>query len=503
VQSDTVTGFYTLDEGLQRVRGWVLNRAEPARSQWVEILADKQVVSVLLANLERGDLAKLNTGYTCYGFEFLFPAGDAPTRGVIELEVRHKASGICLPSDTKAFRIRKVSQTDIPVRDIDHLQAQEITGTETTVPIDSQHWHGDPQYLDQLIGCNGKTARRVGKMRAGDDGNWEYTKTVRYYRIRDAMVVMPFGMIIAEGSLIRGNVGLPHPQQISPVVSSKDEGNNDKASDWLQTAKEVRLRVVEGAVRNVDRPALLMSAPKYQGYNHWHVDALPMLAGVLHLPADATHYVIGPGCPTTWHAESLNLAKSLYPDIEYAEFGELGLLRVKELVFTTGLAGNGCYLSPQLVAFYRQLASLVSDGEAAPGVGKRLYLSRRAYPRRALLNEAEIEQAVESLGFRVIDPATYPYEEQIRLFRQAEFIVSPHGAALTNLVYSREGVKVIELFPDCYINLGLQRLANLKKTRYGYMVGKSSGAPAGAVDHSFAYSIDAGALAHLINEMDG
>jgi hypothetical protein len=60
---------------------------------------------------------------------------------------------------------------------------------------------------------------------------------------------------------------------------------------------------------------------------------------------------------------------------------------------------------------------------------------------------------------------------------------------------------VIELFADSYINLGLQRLANLKKARYGYLVGESSGGKGGAESHSFTYSIDAAALARLIEEM--
>ncbi len=106
------------------------------------------------------------------------------------------------------------------------------------------------------------------------------------------------------------------------------------------------------------------------------------------------------------------------------------------------------------------------------------------------------------MGFQAIDPANYSYEQQIRLFRQAEFIVAPHGAALTNLLYSSAGVKVIELFADCYINLGLQRLANLKNARYGYLVNESVGSAAGSDEHEFSYTIDIASLVKLIEDLE-
>ena len=48
-------------------------------------------------------------------------------------------------------------------------------------------------------------------------------------------------------------------------------------------------------------------------------------------------------------------------------------------------------------------------------------------------------------------PARIPVAEQIRMFAEAESIVGPHGAALTNLLFASPGASVIELFAPDYV----------------------------------------------------
>jgi len=50
------------------------------------------------------------------------------------------------------------------------------------------------------------------------------------------------------------------------------------------------------------------------------------------------------------------------------------------------------------------------------------------------------------------------FEEQLRLFRNAEVVVGPHGAGFTNLIFSKPGTRVIEIFAKgherrCYWSL--------------------------------------------------
>jgi hypothetical protein len=66
---------------------------------------------------------------------------------------------------------------------------------------------------------------------------------------------------------------------------------------------------------------------------------------------------------------------------------------------------------------------------------------------RLLENEDLLQRLLSPLGFVSLDPAALSFEEQMRIFENAEVIVSPVGAALSNMVFSRSGTSVVALAP--------------------------------------------------------
>jgi capsular polysaccharide biosynthesis protein len=62
----------------------------------------------------------------------------------------------------------------------------------------------------------------------------------------------------------------------------------------------------------------------------------------------------------------------------------------------------------------------------------------------------------------------------VNLFDQAEAIVSPHGAGLTNLFFSNPGCRVLELFSEGFVDLFLLNLAERKKAEYDYLIFKNA-----------------------------
>jgi hypothetical protein len=107
------------------------------------------------------------------------------------------------------------------------------------------------------------------------------------------------------------------------------------------------------------------------------------------------------------------------------------------------------------------------------GTPTRLYLSRGQQPGgRRYLQEAELWPRLERQGFVMLDPGTLSVQEQIDVFHGAEVIVAPHGAGLTNITWSRPGVRVLEMFAGSYVHLGLWTIAQaIGGMHYRYLVG--------------------------------
>jgi hypothetical protein len=103
---------------------------------------------------------------------------------------------------------------------------------------------------------------------------------------------------------------------------------------------------------------------------------------------------------------------------------------------------------------------------------RRVFLTRKG--RRRFDNQEEIEQTLAMSGFDVIDAESLSVREQMDIFRASSFIVSNHGAGLTNILWSRSGTVVVELFSHKWLNDCYFRLASIKGLRYRSLVAKES-----------------------------
>lgn len=79
--------------------------------------------------------------------------------------------------------------------------------------------------------------------------------------------------------------------------------------------------------------------------------------------------------------------------------------------------------------------------------GRKIFAARNGSYRK-LLNQHEIEARLEKVGFESVHADDLDLEAQIRIFQEAEVIVGPTGAQMTNMVWCKPGVKVIILASD-------------------------------------------------------
>jgi capsular polysaccharide biosynthesis protein len=93
------------------------------------------------------------------------------------------------------------------------------------------------------------------------------------------------------------------------------------------------------------------------------------------------------------------------------------------------------------------IASHVGNDSNEPG-NERIYLTRGKCTGRKVINEDDVIDVVKRYGFKVIDTNGMHISEQARIFRSTRYVIAPHGAGLTNILF-RENLplSVLELNP--------------------------------------------------------
>lgn len=95
----------------------------------------------------------------------------------------------------------------------------------------------------------------------------------------------------------------------------------------------------------------------------------------------------------------------------------------------------------------------------------KVIISRRKALGRRIANENEVIEALEPLGFAIYILEEMSYLEQVKLFAQAQVIVAPHGAGLTNLIFA-DHPTILELF-GAYVGREFANLARGMGFKYG------------------------------------
>jgi Glycosyltransferase 61 len=205
----------------------------------------------------------------------------------------------------------------------------------------------------------------------------------------------------------------------------------------------------------VDR-ASLEAAPYYEGsylvfyngnlhnYYHWVVEGLlclDVLSGTL--GQDSKFKIALPKTMDIHalidHRESLRSFGVNYDTVEI----ESKLIRVQEAIWVD--EGIVEFLPPQYLKKFQQRMSALYAGERKAS-GRRLLVARRG-PTRKIQNLEPVQAFLAEYGFETVYLEGMSMADQITLFQGAEFIIGPHGAGLSNILFCAPGTKVIEFMP--------------------------------------------------------
>lgn len=176
-----------------------------------------------------------------------------------------------------------------------------------------------------------------------------------------------------------------------------------------------------------------------RSYYHWFCDVLPRLANVLHRLPDDTRFIIPPVSPP-WVYESLQ--RIGIPQERCTEYQTVIPWQLENLFYAPPMAMTGDVEAKSLNWVRSQHVTQLSSTKAL----SRIYVSRAHARCRNVVNEGELIRALEIQDFQVVFAESLTLDEQITMFSNAEAVVAPHGAGLTNILWMCPDTLVIELF---------------------------------------------------------
>ncbi|MBC9785448.1 glycosyltransferase family 61 protein [Heliobacterium chlorum] len=246
-------------------------------------------------------------------------------------------------------------------------------------------------------------------------------------------------------------------------------------SNWFNTPVEAHPILLQTQLppnKHLEGSIAVLATAGWWNYYHWMFDALPRYEVLRRSGFRADKYIVS-YCNLPFQTETLKILGIPREDMIVArdEFQ----LQADELIVPSfpsclrKIPKWSCQFLRDLFLPHLDMNQRKKD--------LRIYVSRAKASFRKLENESLLEERLSSLGFETVYLETLPLLEQVSLFANADIVIAPHGAGLTNLVFCRPGTKVVELMGPKYINNVFWALSNQVDLDYTYLIGEGEEPP--------------------------
>ena len=89
----------------------------------------------------------------------------------------------------------------------------------------------------------------------------------------------------------------------------------------------------------------------------------------------------------------------------------------------------------------------IIDNIKVPEFKSKINIKREDANYRKVINEADLINKLRMRDFDIINPQHFKILEQMKIFSNAELIMTPHGSNLSNLIFCKKKTKIIEIRP--------------------------------------------------------
>ena len=189
-----------------------------------------------------------------------------------------------------------------------------------------------------------------------------------------------------------------------------------------------------------------------RNYYHWLIEELPLVLRAVEAVPGVKVLAFQDGITAKHHEVATRLGFALLPSPKTVHLTHHVL---------PGRASDSWFIHPS------DAVRLMQFGRTMPGGSEpsHLYISRRN-TTRSFDGESELEQRLAARGFTIVVPDQLSWVEQVALFRNARIVVGPHGAGLSNLVFTEPGATVIELTNGNHYNRCFEWICHVSGHNY-------------------------------------
>ncbi|WP_442508788.1 glycosyltransferase family 61 protein [Novipirellula sp. SH528] len=199
------------------------------------------------------------------------------------------------------------------------------------------------------------------------------------------------------------------------------------------------------------------------GYYHWMCDALSRLE-----MASQSHDLSAMTLLLPYkYRKHTYMQQSLKP----FGLGEVRFLKRFErvlchnLILPSHVAVSGNHSQPIIQRMHQRFTEYLAESSAANDnsvvseFGDRVFISRSMATRRRIANEEAILPVLKRHGFTVFTAEKHDWRVQVQVAAAAKYLVSNHGAGLTNMMMMTPRSRVLEIrdavdpTPNCYFSL--------------------------------------------------
>ncbi|ELY45340.1 MULTISPECIES: glycosyltransferase family 61 protein [Natronorubrum] len=256
----------------------------------------------------------------------------------------------------------------------------------------------------------------------------------------------------------------------SGYVADASVSPNVQTLNVINSVRESPKRIATGNGRREDiDEAVLLHNSWDGGYFHWVAETLTRLEGVEQYTAETGRtpkLIVGPDL-NSYQLETLELLGYDSDDLIRwdATYCQVDRLVVPAMRREINPPSPSPFSHQWLRESLREQALRAVDTSR---FSDRVYISRNDATSRRVRNERDAFKRLEHAGFERYELSSMAVKETIALFAQADCIVTPHGAGLTDLIYA-DNVSVVELMPINRVNGIYYMLTKQVDGWYGYI----------------------------------